>query len=68
MTDRICALTVTLEREMREDDIEDLVSAIRLLRGVNQVTEHVADPEYYSAVEHAKLELRREIFEALKPA
>lgn len=45
MTNRICALTVTLDEDVREDDVEELSHAIRCMRHVGKVetvvTEHV---------------------------
>lgn len=43
MTDRINALTVALERDIRDDDIRPLVEAIKQLRGVLRVEAHVVD-------------------------
>lgn len=37
MTNRICALTVTLDEDIREDDVEELTNAIRCLRHVAKV-------------------------------
>lgn len=34
MSDRINALTVVLERDIRDDDIEPILTSIRLIRGV----------------------------------
>lgn len=45
MTDRIYALTVLLEEPIRDDDIVTLVQAIKLMRGVLEVTTHVANVE-----------------------
>jgi HD superfamily phosphohydrolase YqeK len=46
VTDRICALTVTLDEDIRVDDVESLMSAIRHMRHVAKVspvvTEHVS--------------------------
>lgn len=41
MTDRIRHLTVILDRDYRDDDVEPIVEAIKQLRGVSAVTEHV---------------------------
>lgn len=43
MTDRINQLTVILERDMRDDDVEGLMQAILLLRGVLNVRPIVED-------------------------
>lgn len=66
MTDRINALTVCLEQNIREDDIEPLLAAIRQLRGVLDVQPHVADMESYVAEQRARQELRDKLWELLK--
>ena len=38
MTDRLNALTVSLDRDIREDDAEVIINAIKAIRGVNGVT------------------------------
>lgn len=43
MTERYNALTVILENDIREDDAQALVAAIRQLRGVLNVTGEVCD-------------------------
>ena len=43
MTDRYSSLTVVLERDIRDDDAEPLIAAIRQLRGVLRVVPKVAD-------------------------
>ena len=43
MTDRIDAMTVVLDHDIRIDDVQPLVEAIKQLRGVLSVELHVAD-------------------------
>lgn len=43
MTDRIRHLTVTLDRDTRDDDAECLIAAIRQLKGVAVVEPRVVD-------------------------
>jgi hypothetical protein len=54
MTDRIHGLTIVLEHDLREDDVEPLIQAIRQLRGVLCVHAHVADVAAVIAHERAK--------------
>lgn len=42
MTDRIQGFTVVLEKDMREDDVQSLVDAVRCLRGVAHVEKSVS--------------------------
>lgn len=65
MTDRIAGITVTLQPNMREDDAESLMQAIRQLRGVVSVQAHVADLAHHFAVEQAKTEYMQRILKVL---
>lgn len=67
MTDRVHSLTVVLEKDVRTDDIEALVSAIRQFRGVISVKQHVADIDSHMAVERARNDLRDKIAKILWP-
>lgn len=60
MTTRYNALTVILEHEIREDDLEVLISAIRMLRGVSDVRPEGTDN---LALEIAEMRVRRDLTE-----
>ena len=49
MTDRIHALTITLDRDIRDDDIAGLVTALKHMRFVADVQPHVTDLEDHTA-------------------
>ncbi len=66
MSDRIKGLTVTLRPELRDDDAEPTIAAIRMIKGVIDVQAHVADPAHHMAVIHAKQALREPAAEALR--
>lgn len=57
MTDRVRHLTVTLDRDVREDDVEHIVAAIRLLRYVADVSPIVVTVDQ----ELARMSIRRQI-------
>lgn len=65
MTDRINGLYVILEKDIREDDVEDLVNAIRLLRGVLKVETHVADFDEAIARARVRSELTGKLWDVL---
>ena len=65
MTDRINALTVVLDRDIREDDVQGLIDAIKYLSGVDKVTMHVANLESHIAESRARLALRKKIADLL---
>lgn len=43
MTDRYSALTIVLDNDLRSDDCEDLIKAIKMLKGVLRVEPFVTD-------------------------
>lgn len=67
MTDRFNALTVVLDKEIREDDAQAIISAISQLRGVASVQGNVADMNSHIAKEQALYKLRGEIMDVLYP-
>lgn len=67
MTDRAHSLTVVLQRDMRLDDIEDTMNAIRCLRNVAEVSPIVADVVSHMATIRAKQELFEQLLLVCKP-
>ena len=67
MTDRYNALTIVLEKDVRDDDAEALLNAIRQLRGVLSVTGNVADLDSHMAQERARRELGENLWRVLHP-
>jgi hypothetical protein len=58
MTDRIHTLTVALDRDIRDDDIEHVLTAIQMVRGVAAVTDqHVSNMGDWSARQRIRSEL-----------
>lgn len=66
MTDRYNTLTVALERDIREDDAEALLTAIRMLRGVLSVSGNVADNTSFVAEARARKEWTTRISDLLR--
>lgn len=67
MTARLNALTVVLEQDIREDDAEELISAIRMLRGVLSVESHVADHASRVAQQRARFDLEQKLWKVIHP-
>lgn len=67
MTDRFNYLTVALDSDIRDEDAEELISAIRQFRGVQSVEGNVSDPTAWTAQERAKQEYRDKIAAVLWP-
>jgi hypothetical protein len=66
MTDRYYALTVVLDREIREDDARLVMEAIAMIKGVAKVVPEVADPALYAALDRARREIREKIWKLLE--
>lgn len=67
MTDRIHSLTVVLDHDIRDDDVEAVVMAISMVKGVLSVGKEVSDSTSYMARERALSELRKQIQDVLWP-
>jgi len=67
VTDRIRTLTVTvfLDEDYRDDDVQNIVSAIGMIRGVEAATTHVVTGSDMMNRETVRAEIRREVAEAL---
>lgn len=66
MTDRVHSLTVVLDSDIREDDIQRWVEAICLLKHVISVTPRVANLDSHMAEERAKRDLQDKIWAVVK--
>jgi hypothetical protein len=63
MTTRIKGFTITLEKDLREDDIEELVTALRMVRGVASVDPLEKGTEDDMARARVYYELRDKFYE-----
>lgn len=61
MTTRFSAFTVILENDIREDDAEVLISAIKQLRGVQDVIGYESNPMQQIAESRARNELLSQV-------
>ncbi len=57
MTDRIHSLTIVLEKNTRSDDVQPLIDAIKMMRGVLSVKANVANLDTYTAEIRARSEV-----------
>lgn len=67
MTDRYYALTVILEKDMRDDDAENIIEAIKMIKGVLKVKPSIANPDTWMAEERARRELGEKLWAVLYP-
>lgn len=47
MTDRHAGYLVVLDTDVREDDAEEIITALSMIKGVAEVTPVAADPQAY---------------------
>jgi hypothetical protein len=66
MTDRIRHVTVTLDRDYRDDDVEVILSAIKMIKGVSSVTTKVVEAGDYLARESVRADLELKMHEAVQ--
>lgn len=66
MSNRVNTITVVLNQEMREDDCESIISAIKMIKGVLRADVNVADNLEYMAEWRAKTEIVKKLWEVLK--
>lgn len=67
MTDRVYALTVVLDHDIRADDVEPLRQAILQMRNVLRVDGNVTDPGTLMAESRAQHEMHTKLFNAIYP-
>ncbi len=67
MTDRVNALIVVLDQDIRIDDVGGLIASIEHLRHVASVEPNVSDLDAHIAKETALHDLRQQIVEVLWP-
>ena len=66
MTDRVKGFTVTLERDFRDDDVEVILNAIKMIRGVANVEPSIVTSEDHINRERLKFELRDKFYKFIK--
>lgn len=67
MTDRSGALIVVLDQDRRVDDLEEILTAIRMIKGVVAVEPQINNGNEFAARIQAKTELWEKIVKAFWP-
>ena len=65
MTDRIRQLTVVLDGDYRDDDVEAIVQTIKMIRGVSIVEQHVVTAQDQITRMAVRSELARDLHKAI---
>jgi hypothetical protein len=66
MTDRYCGFIVVLEKELRSDDAEATIAAIKQIKGVASVEPQVANMDHYFARSMARTEILNEVYDLIR--
>ena len=66
MTDRLKGCVVAFESDIRDDDAEPILEAIKMLRGVAGVTFNITDPDDWINRQQVKTEIRSKFYELFK--
>jgi hypothetical protein len=62
MTDRVNGLYVALDKDYRDDDVQVLIAAIKMLRGVADVETNIVDIDDYYNRAQIRDQLRSDLF------
>ena len=65
MTDSVRHLTITLDEDYRNDDVEAIVKTIQMIRGVANVETVIVAAQDYLARSAVRAEIERELHEAV---
>ena len=66
MTDRLAGVLITFEQDIREDDAESTIAALRHIRGVLSVEPIVADVTLHMAEQRALQRFKSDLLEVFE--
>lgn len=66
MTDRYSGFIVVLEKDLRQDDAEDTIKAIKQIKGVLRVAPQISDYALLAAYSRARQELIERLWKVLE--
>jgi hypothetical protein len=62
MTDRVKGLVVALDKDYRIDDVQAIIEAIKMTKGVAAVTPSITTPEDWMNRSHVLLKVQKDLF------
>ena len=65
MADRVKGFTVALDKDIRIDDVEFIINAIKMIKGVNNVSPLISDSSDFIARSRYKSEVQEKILKTL---
>ena len=66
MSNRIYALTVALEEDYDEDEVQEIINAIKMIKGVLDVSATVSNPDFYVMSERALKDLAGKFYKFIE--
>ena len=66
MTDRIKGVLITFEKDIREDDTQPIIEALKMIKGVLTVKPYITGMEDYMLYQKGHMDARMEMFDYLK--
>ena len=66
MTDRIKGMTITLDADIREDDVQAIVNAMKMIKGVVHVEPSIVTVEDHINREMIRYEFKHKLFNFVK--
>lgn len=66
MTDRIKGVLITFEKDIRDDDAQPIIEALKMIKGVLTVKPYITGMEDYMLYQKGHMDARREMFNYLK--
>jgi len=66
MTDRVKGLYVVLDNDYRDDDVQEIINAIKMIKGVQDVTNSIVDGDDWMNRSRIGFEFQSKILDVLK--
>ena len=63
MTDRLKGVHVSFEEDIRVDDAETIINAIKMIKGVSDVKGNITNPDDWLAREYVKQEIKDKLLD-----
>lgn len=66
MTDRVKGFTVTFEKDMRIDDVQEIITDLNMIKGVAHIEPSITTPFDHISHERLKSDMRNKLFEFME--
>lgn len=66
MSDRVNSITIVLEKDIRDDDAQPLIDAIKQFKGVVSVSPNITNPDTHVALMRERARINEKLIEIIK--